>query len=1070
MIEAQTADYAIKLESADILEDTQAEPQAPKAGKSKNKGSRPSTRKTIKAPGSSGTRTAQACDRCRAKKSRCDGKQPACSSCAAAGMECIVSDRLTRKSYPKGYTELLEEQSRRLLAENARLKGALDIRDAQLASYAESGNKEGLQAGQADFRGSGDVSAQKMDASPDLSNPHSVLHTHTHEEGCPCCQNSPAVHERPVSVAGPVFNGGIDDSSIQGSVYSDFDDDFDDDYDMASTISGESYQSQPEELQGNSHHPQTLQNGQNDLYNKQIRPAPGAFAAATAIEQMQNKRNHQGQKLNEQSKEQMLTSLVAASIPRSTEETLFIPTLLARVCEAYGYSSTPAKLTASAIASLKEKLTTPSILAGKKMGHSELLALIFNNDVAQLDHNDALRFLQQLRLPSKTELDHLLKVYFQNWGNVMPIINRNAFLKNYVRFSDILDNGYSTRVPEYCYESTEKLGALVVLVVSLALLSKKFTYTESDTATADIKWADYSALLVHFDALIHEFIKPNCVLTKVCSLQSLQILALALQYCLASGDFITCYELRGRVITMAQQLRLHRCPAAVLGLSKEMNDRNLKAFMQGERRIVFWCIYVLDVYSSLNLGVPRLLKDYEIECATPFSGKTDDDNDERDNENILIVNNTKLTIFGKVTRISLCLMQFCKVLGNIMDTIFSRSGNYNVHEKALEKDQMLDCWRRDLPADLKFDTDVDGFSLADQTPQSDQDLARGSPTGSGTGSEGCVRQKYLLVYLYYHAKILIYLPIISKYGYHHNVGMSMKEKLSVGETDISTNVSSMTSIQQSATQILHLLKSLSTTNAYLLPVPLNIPREHARFAILVAKGSLDYIKGGPLHSQSKQLLLDTIPILKNETRLEMPNSLTKRCASLLEYAILSILGLNLGRAAGGNSLRRRIINNESMSKVGGPRNPMPVANTDPAEQAFGNMEAMESSLRNTQDFNVPMMIDPQPESLRVRQPNPSHGMTQQYPSAGTPNMGMQGSNFGCQQPVNFRGGVPQPSNRNLAQNGFLFSPNSLSPIKQENHQQPPFDVVDETDFHVPMEETADLFRFDELIKNFGNKP
>ena len=53
----------------------------------------------------------------------------------------------------------------------------------------------------------------------------------------------------------------------------------------------------------------------------------------------------------------MLTSLVAMSIPRSTEETLCVPTLLARICQTYGYDSKQAILAANSLASLKENIT-----------------------------------------------------------------------------------------------------------------------------------------------------------------------------------------------------------------------------------------------------------------------------------------------------------------------------------------------------------------------------------------------------------------------------------------------------------------------------------------------------------------------------------------------------------------------------------------------------------------------------------------------------------------------------------------------------------------------------------------
>lgn len=796
------------------------------------------------------TRLAQACDRCRAKKSKCDGMIPACSACAAVGFKCIVSDKLLRRAFPKGYTETLEERVRQLETENNKLQGLVKLRDEQLAIMNNTGT----------------IVAAASEPPPlqnnlEFANPHLVLPTHEHNEGCQCCSDPNALHERPVSLAGSVY----DPASGTGSVFSDEDDD---------TNSLLSF---------------------DDRWapNREVSPAPGAFAAATAIEKMQKRGSDASSREgNEENRRQLLTALVAASIPRTTEETLFVPTLLARIGHVYGFSSVAARLTATSIASLKDlRKTSPP-------DDSELLNLIMNHESPELKHSASSRFLALLSLPRKMDLDFYLATYFLEWHNACPIISKAAFLENYPRLWELLSSGFSSKLPQYGYELPEKLGAIIVLVVSLALLSKKHTQLEATPAGRSAENSPYLALVAKYDNLIHEFIKPNCILTKYCSLQSLQILTLGLQYFLATGDLSTCYELRGRVITMAQQLRLHRCPAAVLGMSREMNDRNLQTFMQGERRILFWCIYLLDTYASLNLGVPRLLKDYEIECAMPFSGSANDDR----NESILIINNTRLTIFGKVPQLSLAVMQYCKVLGNIMDSIFTRSDNTNSHDRAVEKDRILDCWRRDLPDELRFEIDVNGFSLRDS---SNNKLNGGS---DGTNWAMYPSQQLLLVFLYYHAKVLIFLPIISKYGRHHNVGLSLKEKFLVAHGDISSAVLSMSLIQQSAIQMLELLKALHS-QGQMLPIPINVVRQQARFSILVAKGSLDYTKGGPLHYTLKKLLVDTLAMFRQEADAGIPSALTDKTVSFLETCIFSVLGINISKPGSATDLRRRIMNN-----------------------------------------------------------------------------------------------------------------------------------------------------------------
>ncbi|EFW21027.1 hypothetical protein D8B26_002706 [Coccidioides posadasii str. Silveira] len=88
--------------------------------------------KVIKVGNSSQSRVAQACDRCRSKKIRCDGIRPCCSQCANVGFECKTSDKLSRRAFPRGYTESLEERVRSLEAEVRELKCLLDEKDEKI--------------------------------------------------------------------------------------------------------------------------------------------------------------------------------------------------------------------------------------------------------------------------------------------------------------------------------------------------------------------------------------------------------------------------------------------------------------------------------------------------------------------------------------------------------------------------------------------------------------------------------------------------------------------------------------------------------------------------------------------------------------------------------------------------------------------------------------------------------------------------------------------------------------------------------------------------------------------------
>jgi hypothetical protein len=75
---------------------------------------------------------AQACDRCRSKHIRCDGLLPSCTQCLNVGFQCRTSEKLSRREFPRGYTESLEERVRGLESETRDLKELLDEKDENI--------------------------------------------------------------------------------------------------------------------------------------------------------------------------------------------------------------------------------------------------------------------------------------------------------------------------------------------------------------------------------------------------------------------------------------------------------------------------------------------------------------------------------------------------------------------------------------------------------------------------------------------------------------------------------------------------------------------------------------------------------------------------------------------------------------------------------------------------------------------------------------------------------------------------------------------------------------------------
>lgn len=54
-------------------------------------------------------RVSQACDRCRSRKDKCDGKKPSCSTCATHGRICSYDTNVKKRGLPEGYVRGMEK-------------------------------------------------------------------------------------------------------------------------------------------------------------------------------------------------------------------------------------------------------------------------------------------------------------------------------------------------------------------------------------------------------------------------------------------------------------------------------------------------------------------------------------------------------------------------------------------------------------------------------------------------------------------------------------------------------------------------------------------------------------------------------------------------------------------------------------------------------------------------------------------------------------------------------------------------------------------------------------------------
>lgn len=830
-------------------------------------------------------RIAQACDRCRSKKTRCDGKRPQCSQCAAVGFECRISDKLLRKAYPKGYTESLEERVRELEAENKRLLAICDIKEQQINLVSQSRPPTSF-----DNTVNDNFKQELKDAPLNLSSANIYLLNQTANK--------------------QLQNGKVDNNRSDST--------------MGLLATSPPLSHKDHVCDGvsctNNLHAKPTSTSLNDptVISFEQNEAPGL----PAVKALKSMTTHQ--------RSTQLATLVSLSIPRSTEEILFIPQLLTRIRQIFGFNSKQCLYTVSLLSSLKNRLPAPKLLlssASTKLKENDDSAFLNTFETTSLAEFDDLKeFLISLKfdinsfsnqqpgtlngnpnndLLSLNEIKELLHLFFKFWSNQVPILNNDHFLLYFNNFVEVIKDlpleikkaNSGTNTHATTNHQIFALKLIVMLQMGLLIKIKKEKIKDTVPRNPNAKFAK---LLVYYHEISSIIPKnPYFLNMSTTSLPSLQLLSLTSFYFLNVGDIPAIYGLRGRIVSMSQQLRLHRCPSAVLSVH---SNPVLQKFEQSERRLLFWAVYYIDVFASLQLGVPRLLKDFDIECALPISDVEFEDQLASENEKTK--NKTKkIQLQGQVSSFSLQIIRFAKILGNILDSIFKRGmmDERVTSEIALVHENALDNWRNQLPEMYYFQITVNGTVNLDDIRANN---SRNTETKFDRKDIICFEKNVLLLF-YFLAKSMIHLPVIATKPLPKNVDNSTKKKhsmfnndnKSINSQDHSVVDVDMTSpairtsssyiiLQQATNATLTLFQSINSTY---LPLPLNVSRTLIRFSLLCARGSLEYTKGGALFLDNKNLLLDTIKDIENDRLLGLPGVASWHTLKLFDMTINLLL-------------------------------------------------------------------------------------------------------------------------------------------------------------------------------------
>ncbi|PQE24323.1 C6 transcription factor protein [Rutstroemia sp. NJR-2017a BVV2] len=99
------------MEQADLTQISKAEPGAASSNskKTETKGDGSTSAKNTKQTQGTRKRVSQACDKCRSRKDKCDGKRPTCSTCLTHGRTCSYDANVKKRGLPEGYVRGIEK-------------------------------------------------------------------------------------------------------------------------------------------------------------------------------------------------------------------------------------------------------------------------------------------------------------------------------------------------------------------------------------------------------------------------------------------------------------------------------------------------------------------------------------------------------------------------------------------------------------------------------------------------------------------------------------------------------------------------------------------------------------------------------------------------------------------------------------------------------------------------------------------------------------------------------------------------------------------------------------------------
>lgn len=280
-------------------------------------------------------------------------------------------------------------------------------------------------------------------------------------------------------------------------------------------------------------------------------------------------------------------------------------------------------------------------------------------------------------LPGKSESFSILHIMFDDLISMYPLLHPPTF---YSRYESLWDTKGVFRI-DVANGDTFTAGEIGLLYACMAASGRTLDYSQqSPQCKDDITGATHRWYLAAKTLLVDQG------LDSIADLESIQAMVMLSLYYLHVENEDAAYKIVGLAIRSAYEIGLHLAS----------RERDLSGAQIEFRRRTWWCLYLVDRRTSMQLGRPFCIQDHDsdVQYPTPL-----DDLHEfpMQLEASIRLEQSKIPYLMQ-------FVSFSSICGEIYSKVYGVKCRWPPDEQVvMELDGKLEQWRFALPAFLRFD-------------------------------------------------------------------------------------------------------------------------------------------------------------------------------------------------------------------------------------------------------------------------------------------------------------------------------------------------------------------------------